>query len=40
MTEKEQGLFDKLKKDGWFDGEEKPELLASFDLSRERVTPP
>ena len=40
MTEKEKSLFDKLKKDGWFDGEEAPDLLASFDLSRERVTPP
>ena len=40
MTEKEQALFDKLQKEGWFLGEEKPEILASFDLSRERVTPP
>lgn len=40
MTEKERGLFDKLKKDGWFDGEDVPDLFTSFDLSRERVTPP
>lgn len=40
MTEQEKGLFDKLKKDGWFEGEEAPALLAAFDLSRVRVTPP
>ena len=40
MTEKEQALFDKLQKEGWFLGEEKPDILASFDLSHERVTPP
>ena len=39
MTEKEQALFDTLKREGWFSGEEEPELIATFDLSDKEVEP-
>lgn len=33
MTEREQKQFDTLRKQGWFDGEPEPRLLAFYDLA-------
>ncbi|MBR2986909.1 MAG: ABC transporter ATP-binding protein [Clostridia bacterium] len=37
MTEQERKLFLSLKEQGWFSGEEEPEMMATFDLSEKRL---
>lgn len=39
MTERETKIFEKLKGEGWFAGEEPPALLALFDLSDKKSEP-